>query len=111
MATKRVIPIKMLASGAAAAAEEAHVRLERAGYMRMMALCEPRLSEFVGKYRALGYEVEVLPTQPEDAGGEGDGSAGGAAGSEPGQAGGTIYVRKQNPPAGLPPVGGRTDNI
>jgi hypothetical protein len=92
MATTRVIPIKMLATGAAAAAEEAHARLERAGFMRMMALCEPRLSEFVTKYRALGYEVKVLPYEPEDAGTE--------SGGEPGQSGGTIYVRKQNPPGG-----------
>lgn len=92
MATKRVIPIKMLASGAAAAAEEAHVRLERAGFMRMMALAEPRFSEFVRKYQALGYEVEVLPFQPEDAGSE--------TGSEPVQSGGTIYVRKQDRPDG-----------
>lgn len=103
MATKPVIPIKMLATGAAAAAEEAHVRLERAGYMRMMALAEPYLSEFVGKYRALGYEVEVVPTQPEDGAGEAGGGGSCEGGGEANQAGGTIYVRKQDRPAASPP--------
>jgi hypothetical protein len=93
VAAPRVIPIRVAVTGAAAIAEEAHVRLERAGFMRMMALGEPRLSEFVARYRALGYEVELVPhaedgdTPPRD------------AGSAPMQDCATIYVRKRGPPA------------
>ena len=90
----RVIPIKVAVTGAAAIAEEAHARLERAGFMRMVALGEPRLSEFVARYKALGYEVELLPYVDHD--------IGHTPACEPGapvQGCATIYVRKQMPPA------------
>jgi hypothetical protein len=67
-AAMRVIPIKVETGGAAAAAEHAHVRLQRAGFMRMMLIGEPRLSEFVKAYRTLGYEVETLPYRDEATG-------------------------------------------
>jgi hypothetical protein len=58
---RRVIPIKVAAAAGAAVAEEARTRLERSGFMPMMTLREPRLSEFIGRYKALGYDVELLP--------------------------------------------------
>ena len=69
MSTPRVIPIRLIAGGAGGT-EDAHVRLERAGFMRMMVTGEPRLSEFVRAYQARGYEVEVVPYRDEDRGGE-----------------------------------------
>ena len=86
MAANRVIPIKVAVGGAAAAAEDAHLRLERAGFMRMMALAEPRLTEFVARYTTLGYEVELVPYAEDDGGGA---AIGGSA---------TLYVRKRRPP-------------
>jgi hypothetical protein len=94
----RVIPIKLLAVGPAAAAENAHVRLERAGFMRMMVIGEPRLSELVNKYKALGYEVEVLPY--EDTESSADSDSGYDTNAEMSQICGTIYVRKRNRPIG-----------
>jgi hypothetical protein len=85
----RIIPIKVAVTGAAGIAEEAHARLERAGFMRMMALGEPRLSEFVARYKALGYEVELLPYADDDIGDAG----------APVQDCATIYVRRRKPPA------------
>jgi len=82
----RVIPIKLIGNGPQAVAEDAqaraHARLERAGFMRMMTIGDPRLSEFVEKYKSRGYEVEVLPADAE-------------MGGETGQAFGTVYVRKR----------------
>ena len=69
MSTARVIPIRLIAGGGAVA-EDAHARLERAGFMRMMVIGEPRLSEFVRAYQARGYEVEVVAYRDEDRGGE-----------------------------------------
>ncbi len=61
----RVIPIKVVAAAGAAVAEEARMRLERSGFLRMMTLGEPRLSEFVARYKALGYDVELVPYQDD----------------------------------------------
>jgi hypothetical protein len=90
----RVIPIKVAVTGAAAVAEEAHARLERAGFMRMMALGEPRLSEFVARYKALGYEVELVPYADDGIGDAATCDAGAAV-----QGCATIYVRKRKAPA------------
>ena len=91
MATKRVIPIRKLGGGPDAAVDAAHSRLERAGYMRMMVLAEPGLSQMAERYRGLGYEVELLPYQPdygvEEVEWDGDAAAVGAKF-------GTLYVRK-----------------
>jgi hypothetical protein len=62
----RVIPIKLIAAAGATVAEDASTRLEQAGFMRMMVIGEPRLSEFVNGYHALGYDVEVVPYRDED---------------------------------------------
>lgn len=61
MEPKKVIPINVAPPASPAAAAERQERLERAGFMRMMVIGEPRLSELVAKYRARGYEVEVVP--------------------------------------------------
>ncbi len=85
---RRVIPIRVAAAAGVAAAEEARMRLERAGFMCMMTLGEPRLSEFIARYKALGYEVEVLPyadDQSKDA---------------PAEDLATLYVRKEKSPPG-----------
>jgi hypothetical protein len=100
VATGRVIPIKQLATGPAAIAEDTHARLERTGFMRMMVMGEPRLSQLVEKYKALGYEVEVVPFMAEEAGGEAGCDTGLDAGGETSQIHGTIYVRKHSPPIG-----------
>ena len=100
MATGRVIPIKQLATGPAAVADDVHARLERTGFMRMMVMGEPRLSELVEKYKALGYEVEVVPFTAEEAGGEAGCNTGFGAGGETSQSYGTIYVRKHSRPIG-----------
>jgi hypothetical protein len=95
MTPRRVIAIKPVATSREALAEEAHERLERAGFMRMMLLSEPRLSQIVNKYEVLGYEVQVLPYD------EGDPSVSDGAGNGGARAGGvksgsgTIYVRKR----------------
>jgi len=88
MAATRVIPIKLAVAADAALAEEARIRLERAGFLRMMALAEPRLSEFVARYNALGYEVELVPYADDNNEGV---SVGDYA---------TLYVRKANPSSG-----------
>jgi hypothetical protein len=85
----RVIPIKLAAAAGAAAAEEARMRLERSGFMRMMTLGEPRLAEFIARYKALGYDVELLPFADDDTK---DVSVEDLA---------TLYVRKAKPPPGL----------
>jgi hypothetical protein len=92
----RTIPIKPIANGAAAAAEDAHVRLQRAGFMRMTDIREPRLSEFVAAFRARGYEVKVVPYEDERPAGD----SGSDAGSGEGQICGTIYVRRHDRPTG-----------
>jgi fructose-1,6-bisphosphatase/sedoheptulose 1,7-bisphosphatase-like protein len=91
VAAHRVIPIKVAPVAGAAAAEDAQRRLEAEGFLRMMALAEPRLSEFVAKYEELGYEVRLLPYTDGDIGG-GIGS-GAATTSVPDCT--TIYVRKR----------------
>jgi hypothetical protein len=97
MSTSRVIPIKKIA--AAPAVEDAHVRLERAGFMRMMSIGEPHLSKLVGKYRALGYEVEVVLIKTAESGGQAGCNTGIDAGcTEPGESLETIYVRKRMQP-------------
>jgi hypothetical protein len=91
-AVPRIIPIRVAVTGTAAIAEEAHVRLERAGFMRMMAFGEPRLSEFVAKYKALGYEVELVPYAYDDIG-----AAAACDTGAPVQDCATIYVRRRKP--------------
>ena len=36
------------------------------GFMRMMTLREPHLSEFIARYKTLGYDVELLPYADDD---------------------------------------------
>lgn len=42
-----------------------HEHLQSAGYLPLMQISEPLLSELVAKYRAKGYGVEVLPLLDE----------------------------------------------
>lgn len=73
MATRRVIPLKPAGAGRAA-------QLAAQGYIRQTTIAEPRLTELVETYRALGYDVEVIEHRAEgDACGvcfEADGSGG-----------------------------------
>jgi hypothetical protein len=78
MATARVIPIKLIDDRARPDVDPEHDRLEAMGYLRMILMSEPRLSELVEKFKMRGYEVMVLPSD--------DGCD-----SQPA---GTIYVRK-----------------
>jgi len=93
MTAKRIIPIHVAAAGGVALAEQARIRLERAGFLRMMAMAEPQLTEFVARYKALGYEVELVPYTDD-----GPGAADGEAGA-PLEDCATIYVRKVKPSA------------
>lgn len=61
MTTKKVIPLSLMRTDRPDEIDALHERLERAGYMRMMQIGEPRLSELVAKYKGKGYEVEVVP--------------------------------------------------
>lgn len=44
--------------------------LKKAGWVRRFTAEEPRLSEAVEFYRALGFEVHLEPAAPEELGGE-----------------------------------------
>jgi hypothetical protein len=94
---RRVISIRPVATTKEALAEEAHARLERAGFMRMMLLSEPRLGTIVDKYEILGYEVQVLPYDETDPSGP-DGAGNDCVAQRSGvkSSSGTIYVRKRN---------------
>ncbi len=96
MAAARFIPIKQIVTKAVD--DDLHARLERAGYMRMMVIAEPRLSEFVRAYKTLGYEVEVVPYEPEESGSKTGCDTGSDAGATC-RPGGTVYVRKRAPTA------------
>lgn len=85
----RVIPITLIGDALRPVVDPAHARLERAGFMRMMVIGEPRLSEIVDRFKQRGYEVEVVPYQPQDVGDEPMTPA------ETASAVGTIYVRKR----------------
>jgi hypothetical protein len=61
MTTKKIIPLSLMRTDRPDEIDALHERLERAGYMRMMQIGEPRLSELVAKYKAKGYDVEVVP--------------------------------------------------
>ncbi len=91
MGTKTVIPIKQLGAGAAQPNPEA--LLEAQGWLRRTTIGEPRLSEVVENYRAMGYEVHVERFQTAD-----DASCttcyDDPAGQAPGKVWGTVYVRK-----------------
>ena len=93
----RVIPIRPVAAGAAASAEDLHEQLLREGWRRQTTIGEPRLSELVENYRAMGYEVRVEGYQASVAGSD----TGGCttcldAGQDMGQVIGTVYVRKSD---------------
>jgi hypothetical protein len=66
MTTKKIISLNVMHSDTAGDIEERHERLERAGFMRMTQLAEPRLSELITKYKTKGYEVEIVPVLDED---------------------------------------------
>lgn len=57
----RVVPLK--ATSAVDAPEDLTRRLESEGWIRQSTLGEPRLSEIVGTYRRLGYEVRLEANQ------------------------------------------------
>lgn len=86
MTTTKIIPISVRTGERPDEIEALHERLEQAGYMRMMQIGEPRLSELVARYKSKGYEVEVVPYVDDGAdgsapmgGGCGSGSCGSAA--------------------------------
>lgn len=49
MTARRVIPIGLIGDASRPSIDPAHAQLERAGFMRVMVVGEPRLSEIVGK--------------------------------------------------------------
>ena len=89
MNTRRIIPLTPAPMPSPEEVDALHERLEGAGYMRMMQIGGPRLSELVSKYKAKGYDVEVVPyvddgedgTTAPAAGGCGPGSCGSGASS------------------------------
>ena len=88
MATGRVIPITLIGDPSRPVVDPAHARLKGAGFMPMMLVGEPRLSEIVGRFQGRGYEVEVVPYLPQDLTDES------VVPAETASAIGTIYVRK-----------------
>jgi hypothetical protein len=82
--TRRVIPI---AQAKAVSPEDA---LLRDGWKRQTTIGEPRLSEIVRNYKAMGFEVHVEEFKAE---GEGCNTCF-DAGQEMGFSYGTVYVRK-----------------
>lgn len=65
MTTKKIISLNVAGTHRPEDIEERGSRLEMNGYMRMMQIAEPRLSELVAKYKAKGYDVEILPVLEE----------------------------------------------
>ncbi|HEX9812196.1 MAG TPA: hypothetical protein VGA88_08935 [Burkholderiales bacterium] len=84
MSAKRTIPVLP-----ADMSREAKLRLE--GWVRQTTLGEPRLSEVVQTYRALGYEVEVIEHRVE---GDGCNSCF-EVGAKAGSVYGDVYLRKR----------------
>lgn len=82
--TRRVIPI---AQAKAVSPEDARLR---DGWKRQTTIGEPRLSEIVKNYKAMGFEVHVEEYKAE---GEGCNTCF-DAGQEMGQVYGEVYVRK-----------------
>lgn len=117
MTTKKVIPLSPMRTARPDEIDALHERLERAGYMRMMQIGEPRLSELVAKYKAKGYEVEVVPfvddgddgSAPAPSGGCGPGSCSSASSSPSCSSGGcssgSAPVRRTGPRIVIPDVG------
>ena len=79
----RVIPIKKIDTPAPGCNNDD-------GWKPLSTLSEPRLSEMVENYKALGYEVEVRDIQRA----EGSCNTCFDAGSEMGQVFGTVYIRR-----------------
>lgn len=82
MTKTKVIPISPLRTDGLDEIDALQDRLERAGYMRMMQIGEPRLSELVAKYKSKGYDVEVAP-YVDDGDEVGDGSVAPSGGCGP----------------------------
>lgn len=78
MARTTVIPLNVVRPGSPEAIDELTARLERNGFMAVMQIGEPRLSELVAKYKGKGYHVELVPLVVED-GSAGSGSCGSAS--------------------------------
>ena len=91
--TRRVIPI---AQAKTVSPEDA---LLKDGWKRQTVIGEPRLSEIVQNYKAMGFEVHVEEFKVEGEG-EGCGSPCFVAGQEMGFSYGTVYIRKRNEPTG-----------
>lgn len=89
--TRRVIPI---AQAKVLSPEDA---LLKEGWVRQTVIGEPRLSEIVQNYKAMGFEVHVEEFKTE---GESDCTTCFDAGQGLGFMYGTVYVRKRSEPAG-----------
>lgn len=88
MGGARVIPLR-----SAAGSREAKLLAD--GWTKRTTIGEPRLSEIVQNYRALGYEVEVVEHRTE---GDGCGTCF-DAGNEIGEVYGDVWVRGSPAPA------------
>ncbi len=89
--TRRVIPI---AQAKVISPEDA---LLKDGWVRQTTIGEPRLSEIVQNYKAMGFEVHVEEFKTE---GDSGCTTCFDAGQEMGFMYGTVYVRKRSEPAG-----------
>ena len=89
--TRRIIPI---AQAKALSPEDA---LLKDGWKRQTTIGEPRLSEIVNNYKAMGFEVHVEEFKTE---GESGCTTCFDAGQGMGFSYGTVYVRKRGEPAG-----------
>jgi hypothetical protein len=89
--TRRIIPI---VQAKALSPEDA---LLKDGWKRQTTIGEPRLSEIVNNYKAMGFEVHVEEFKTE---GESGCTTCFDAGQGMGFSYGTVYVRKRGEPAG-----------
>jgi len=85
MTTARIIPLAVArpdplgaTTAKLAAIDELTARLESTGYMAVMQIGEPHLSELVAKFKRKGYHVELAPLVVED-GSAGSGGCGSAS--------------------------------
>lgn len=87
------------AGGSAADDADPTYRLQQAGWILHTTIGEPRLSEVVENYRALGYEVHVEYFETTAASDAGEASCttcyDAADKTNPGQAWGSVYVRSE----------------
>jgi hypothetical protein len=91
---KTVIPISQ------AKADDPEAALLEEGWVRQTTIGEPRLSELVENYKAMGFEVHVVEFRSQDGTCNTCYEVGKEMGQEMGRRHGTVYVRRGRPVQG-----------